>query len=374
MSKLLPITLVSLIMAALAHFRSDYDRQNQKYIKKSSVFWITMAIALILFAGLRTRYNDTTAYTHGYDSIEKNQGIFEDVDWRLGSNPGFHVVNKALKHLGFSTQSFLMFYSAVTLGIYGWFLYKYSDDLWLTAVLFLTMGVYLFTLAAIKQCVAVAFCLVATDRVIRKRYVPFVLWVIVGALFHPYALLYLLVPLLMFRPWSWKTWLMLSTFALAGFLLQPLLGTVVDITTMIGEEYDIAAFSGEGVNPFRLAVVAVPVVLSFLTRDVIRGRNDKVNNLFLNMTMLNAELMFVALFGTANYFARLANYFLVFQTLTIPWIFTQFDPKSKRFITAVACVGYFAFCFYGNAINQRFDSLYSAVTIGEYLKTLLLGA
>ena len=40
--------------------------------------------------------------------------------------------------------------------------------------------------------------------------------------------------------------------------------------------------------------------------------------------------MFIALFGTANYFARLANYFLIFQTLALPWMLSYFDYKSKK--------------------------------------------
>jgi hypothetical protein len=39
-------------------------------------------------------------------------------------------------------------------------------------------------MAAIKQCTAMAFCLLATDRAINKKYIMFVLYVLAGSLFH----------------------------------------------------------------------------------------------------------------------------------------------------------------------------------------------
>ncbi|WRK55994.1 EpsG family protein [Coprobacillaceae bacterium CR2/5/TPMF4] len=96
----------------------------------------------------------------------------------------------------------------------------------------------------------------------------FVLWVLIASTFHPYSLMYLIIPFLNFEPWSGKTYLFLIIFLIIGLSLQPLLGTVVDITTMLGEEYDATTFTGEGINIFRLAVVWVPVVISFLREDI----------------------------------------------------------------------------------------------------------
>ena len=263
-----------------------------------------------------------------------------------------------------------MFYAAITVSIYLWFIRKYSPHLLLSIFLFVAAAGYTFTLAAIKQCVAVAFALVGVDRYLKERKLGFVFWVLLGATFHAYALMYLAVPLLTFRPWSWKTYVMLVAFLIAGVLLQPLMGTVIDITTLLGEEYTVESFAGSGVNPFRLAVVAVPLVLSFITKKRIAWENDRTRNLMLNLTMVNAAIMYVALFGTANYFARLANYFLIFQCITIPWLFTHFDKISRQLLTGGAVACYTAYFYYANAINQHFDTQYAAITLWEYLRSL----
>lgn len=69
-----------------------------------------------------------------------------------------------------------------------------------------------------------------------------------------------------FKPWTKITYWMLAAFIAAGFLLRPLLGTVVNITTLLGEEYTVSSFTGDGVNMFRVLVCNVPMVLSFLYR------------------------------------------------------------------------------------------------------------
>lgn len=371
MTELLPVVLTSLILAVLSHYTSVYERNGMRYVRREWVFYVAMAVVMILFVGLRTDYNDTFTYRYGYVHIMKaGDSVLTGRDWRLSVDPGFNALNQLLVNLGVDVQTWLMVYAAITVSIYLWFIRKYGCNIWLTVFLFVVTGAYTFTLAAIKQCVATAFCLVAVDRVIQKKWVPFVLWVALGSLFHAYALIYLITPLLLFTPWTKLTYWMLAAFGAAGVLLQPLLGTIINITTMLGEEYDAESFSGEGVNPFRLAVVAVPVVLSFLTRKVIAQKNDRTMNLMVNLVTVNAAIMFVALFGTANYFGRLANYFLIFQCITIPWLFSNFDRSTRRWLIPAAVVCYVAYFYYANAINQHFDSDYHAITLLEYLRSL----
>lgn len=363
-----------MLLVTISHWKSVYNYSIERYRVKDAFFYTIMAVILIVFAGLRTRYNDTRTYLQGYDMMDITGTVSDAVtDWSIGANPGFVLLNSILKHQGVSDQSFLMFYSALTLGIYFWFLRKYTNNIWLTTFLFITFAGYIFTMAAIKQCVAVAFCLLAIDQLFKKRYVVFLFWVLVATIFHPYAIMYLLAPFLMFRPWSIRTYLSLVVFGLAGILLQSLLGAIVDVTSMFGEGYDVDSFSGEGVNPFRLAVCAVPLIISFIARHRIAQMDEKQERtfyLFTNLTILNAEIMFVALFGTANYFARLANYFLVFQALSLPWLFQFFDKKSRQLLVCMAVVCFSLFFYYANAINQNFNADYDSISLIDYLLSL----
>lgn len=374
MSKLLPVFIFSLIMAYISDKRAhiDFNKFGDKiYRHKEKIFFFLMAVVAIVFVGLRTSYNDTETYRYSYELMPTGMGNILNLDLSLGSNPGFNILNTILKTIGFSTQDFLMIYAVVTVGIYFWFVRKYSDNIWLSVFLFFTMGCYTFTMAAIKQCVAVAFCLVGIDRLLREKKISFVFWILLASTFHPYSLMYLIAPFLMFKPWTNKTYILLAVFGLIGLGIQPLLGTVVDITTMLGEEYDAATFTGEGINIFRLAVVWVPVIVSFFVRKYLREANTKKDNLILNLTILNAEIMFIGLFGTANYFGRLANYFLIFQALCLPHLFNGFTTRSKKSITIICVICFLLYFYYANVINQYFDSQFNYVSFISYLSTLL---
>ena len=371
MSELIPITLAAIVLSILSHRVSEYDPIHCRYGRQDRLWFGIMAVAMILFVGLRTDYNDTATYRSIYLSIPKDTSLTDGITWlKLGDNPGFTFTNRLLVRLGFSAQSYLMFYAAITVGCFLWFLRKYTCHLPLTIFLFVTFSGYTFTLAAIKQCMAMALCAVATDRAIRGKYLSFLLWVLFASLYHPYALMYLVVPVLMFRPWSLMTVVMLAVFAAAGLIMDRLLGTLLDVTDLLGENYDATSFTGEGVNPFRLAAISVPILVSFITRTEIARKQDRVQNLMVNLAMLNGEIMFVALFGTANYFARLANYFLPFQALAMPWLFTHFEKRSRQLVTLCAVLCYTLFFVYSFAIHEHFDEPFYYVTLWEYLKSL----
>ena len=196
------------------------------------------------------------------------------------------------------------------------------------------------------------------------------LCVLIAAGIHPYALMYLLVPLMTFRPWSRRTYLLLGLALLGGFLLRPLIGTLVDITTMMGEEYTVESFTQSGVNVFRVLVCNVPLVLSFLYRKKLFRDSTQAEDLIVNLTMLNGAIMFVGLFGTANYFARLANYFLIFQSMSLPWMLKKIGGLEQKLLTALLVVGYAAYFYYANVIAIPFDQDFARLSIAEYFAQL----
>lgn len=375
MKELFPIALLAVFLAVISHNTSVYDPFECRYHRKEKFFYGVMAIVLIVFAGLRTGYNDTGTYRHMYNTVVKNlgsySGLMDGIDWvKIGENPGFYFVMRVMAKLNFSTQSYIMAFSIFYVSVNLWFFRKYSCNIWMSIVVYIAFAGYVFSLAAIKQCTAMALCLIATDRAINKKYIQFVIFVLLASLFHAYSLMYLIVPFLFFRPWSGYTVLMLIFFGVVGFGMQTLVGTLLNVTDMMGESYDASSFVGEGVHPMRLLVTAVPVFLAAITAEQIKRNEERDQYVIVNLTMLNAEIMFVALFGTANYFARLANYFIPFQAVSIPWLLKHYDEKGQGTMTLLATFGYTMFFIYNYAIHENFDANFYSVTLWEYLKTL----
>ena len=374
MTKLIPITIFSVVMAMMSHRCSEYDYINYKYVRRERAYYIIMSIAMILFVGLRQHYNDTFLYVAIYKDTPDDIGLMEGIDWsKLGENPGFVFTNRLLRRLGFSVNSYLILFAIFSVGVPLWFIWKYSSDYTLSVWIFICFAGFIFTMAAMKQCMAMALCMLATHCVIKRKYIPFVLLILIAMTFHPYALMYFVTPFLLFRPWSSKTFIMLILAIFVGFSLKSIMGALLDMTTALGENYDESYLTGEGVNPMRLVVTSVPVLLSMVASKQIAETGDKPQYLIVNLSMLNAELMFVALFGDPNYFGRLANYFLPFQAVSIPWLITHFNPSSKRAMTIITAFCFGVYYVYSQAFHESFDAFYHGITLWDYIISLFTG-
>lgn len=374
MLKLVPICIVSLVVSFIIELRSEcvLDQYGEKiYIKKDKIFWILLSIIMIFFVGLRKKYNDTFVYRGVYESTSSNLNDFFNLNVMIGDNPGYTFLRFLFRSLDISTTSYLLIYAAVTIYIYMWFIRKYSTKVWLSIYIFIVSGSFIFAMAGMKQAIAIAFDLVAVDCAINKKWKAFVLWVLIGMLFHPYSLMFLIVPFLRFTPGNKKTYILLGTFAVLGIVMPRLLGSIVGITSALGEEYSIETFTGEGVNFYRFLVCAVPIILILITRKILKNIEDSKWNIILNLSILNGEIMFMALFGTANYFGRLANYFLIFQTLSIPYLLRGFTDKSKKILIILCVIMYAMFFFYQNVLITPFDSAYVGISFREYLASIL---
>lgn len=378
MRKLIPILVISLVLAFLSQQRSrrrinSLDRVE--YVYKDRFFYFLLAFAMAFFVGLRTRGNDTETYRHMYENMQPGQNPFQLlITTELAGSPGLNCLTALLRNAGASTQNYLMVCALFTVLTYHWFLRKYTTDIWLSVFYFITMSVYGFTMAAIKQTLAVAFLLIATDRAIERKWIQYAFWVVVGMLFHPYSFVYLVVPFLSFRPWSRPTGLLLAGTVVASLFLSRFMGAIDDLASALGYDYGEGAYMGAGVNIFRVAVVWVPMVLSYICRCQLHYSQNRVQNMIINLSMMNSVIMFIGLFGTANNFARLANYFLIFQCLALPMILQQFNRRSERQLRSLSMLGFSAYYYYAAAVaNGAFDNNYSFITVAEFFRQLNRG-
>ena len=369
MTKLWILLAVSL---ALAWIIDNRDRELlRRDIKKQErlVTWM-LIILLGFFCGLRLWGNDTATYRQMYQQMPLWNDFLIENKYDFASGIGFGTLTSLLKTWGLSEQDYLVFYAFATAIPYVMFVRRFSKSMVFGVFLMFTTGFYTFSLAAIKQCMATGLCLVAVGYAVDRKWVRYLLFVGLGMLFHPYAMVYLLVPLMMFKPWGTRTLLYMALFMAVGFYLDTLLGTILNITDMMGAKYSEEEFLGEGVNIFRVLVSFVPMILAALYGKNLFLHSSREDNLMFNLAMLNALIMFVGLFGTANYFARLANYFLPAQVIVLPWILRRAHPKDQSWLIPLCVIGYTGYFVYENGIYHPFDQYYSHISIWDYISGL----
>ncbi|MBO4220594.1 MAG: EpsG family protein [Clostridia bacterium] len=371
MRELLPIFIICISGALLTDMLSLYDHENKEYVHKVKFFFVIITLIAAVFCGLRISYNDTYSYRHLYDIVDTTQPFFADFSWQLSESTGFKMVYKAMAYMGWDVQLFLMAFALFDVGVFFWFVFKYSRSYTLSVFLLFATGVYTFCFAAIMQCTATAFALIGVDLFFRRRPVGFLLFVLIGCSFHTYCFIYFIIPLMVSQPWHQRTYAIIAATLIVAILFTGFIRLVIGITSATGEQYTVDSFTSEGVNVIRVLVSFVTPLLSYLVRDDLKKSDDKVMNVAINLCIVHACIMFLGLFGTANYFARLANYFLVFQCIALPYLVDRFFSNEQSGFLSVKTImvtGYTGYFIYGTGmVNGGFDALFSGITIGDFL-------
>lgn len=228
-------------------------------------------------------------------------------------------------------------------------------------------------MAALKQCIAIFILLLALPYAIDGKYACFYLLVFLAVLFHTHAFMFALVPFLFEKPWGTKTWLLLAAMLFAMATYDVTLGAFMSYAQSIGALVDEGElFDGHQINVLRVLVYWIPALLALIFRRRLFSDSTRAENMFVNMSIISAFILTIGLVQAANLFARMAGYFEVATIIVLPWMIKKlFTKRSARFVTFCASALYFVYFWYENAINRSFSEDYVAITLWQYIQSLL---
>lgn len=370
MFKLLPYFLIVMVLAYFCSLIPDMKYKTTAALKVEKISYIVLSIVAITFIALRFSYNDTAYYEWSYYRYLTVVEPWTEFQWSLGSSVLHQFMIHLCAYLKMSVPAYITVMAIWDVGVLFWFVKKYSCNLWLSIFLIFATGAYMFCAAAIMQASAIACCLIATHYLIQDKKWAFVAWIILGMGFQTWCIVYVVTLFLRIKPWSFKFDVIMAALIAIGPMLKIIMRVVILITTAAGEAYTIDDFSSEGVNIFRFLICILPVLFTFAQREHWRTSENQVENLIVNMAVMNGLFMWIALWGTANYFARFANYFLMFQTVALPIIFKYFNKNSRTILAIGTLIGYGMYFYYSSAIWVNLDYGYGMHTFREFWQRL----
>lgn len=366
-----------ILVVFLTTFFATLSYRRTKKLKKKGredfFFYCLTIITALLFAGLRTKYNDTTQYIYSYLYDAERLDIFLARlfagSLSFGDNLGFWFVSSLFKTIGLNEHWFIMIFSSFHVLVYFWFIKKHSDIFPLTVFLFMLDGFSLL-LAAMKQVTATAIALIALDRFISGKRARFYILVFVAMLFHPYVFIYLSVPFIYKRrPWTMTTLILLIAFMLFGAFSRNAVDVMVGVTRAMGDFGYSADYilSGKGVNIIRFLVYLSPVFLSMVYRKELYEDSDAKENLFSQLMILSMSFMFIAIFVATILVGRLPSYFTVPSKIATAWMLNKLMKRGHIVYIAVAVILFFIFFVYEEFINRNFDVRYTCISLWQLL-------
>lgn len=367
---MIPILAILIVATTLAYYAEGkvfvMSRNHIGVIRRSKIrhvdatlFYLLSAI-LILFVGLRTAHNDTEVYKIGFERLDTGVDAFRNIDWTLAENPGFKTFSIGLKTFVSTDDRVMIFLSSLmTVMLFLLFYRKWTRNFGLTIYLFIASGMLLFTMAALKQVLAMSIGLLGITCFLKNKRKWFVVCVAIATTIHVYIVFYLLANLLSDRLWSKKVMLTIAGAVIAGIFVDAFSSLANSVTQIVGADYEKhGELSGRGVNILRFLVYTVTPVLTWKYRGRVNKSRNRALILFSNFTLIGWCFMFIALFGNANMYARMAMYFDPFMHLTLTAMLVQATPNSNRIITISMCIMGFLLYFLVDLYTKNFSYIW----------------
>lgn len=295
------------------------------------------------------RYNvgwDYGSYAWGYELFDPSISLFEMLsEYQFGDSIGLNLVLIITKTLN---SQFLFFGITSALCFVPAFLYLKKE--WDTREYFIPLAIFVtgfslfFTgLSAIKQGIAISFCLYSLRYVFHRKPVKFLLFVVIAFLFHSSALLFLPV----YFCWDYRG-------KLAGWKQFCAIGGAFLFLTFFADI--ISTFGGEKFEEYATSVVRTNNYMFYLTLFwlliflVFRRKLVKLDARNEMLIILYAIAVIFMLLGFQNAFVkRIAFYFDVVQIMLLPQLVFIFTKRSRKLVVMLVGVYIVLYCMMQNS-------------------------
>lgn len=374
MFKLLAVFAISMVLAYISEQNTKATiTAGYRYSVWHDWVYIALVVVLTLFAGLRTSYNDTGNYIRIFNELPGvSDFLFDSVNMNLLGNPLFYFLANIIKDLTNNSQVMIFLAALFTQSCFVSFIRRYSTNFTFSIFLYFTLGTFLLTLAAIKQTVAMAILTLAIPYLEKRKWPQYFLVVFIAMLMHTYAIAFAVLPLFTVRPWKLFTYIFMAVVFIVLLNFQGVITTFLEQADEMGKTIaDYEVFDNVSVNIFRIAVYAVPPLISLIFQKWIFNNSPEIKHVLVHMSIISLACMIMGTQSGANMFGRMANYFEIGTVCTLSWMLDKtFEKRSYRLISACAVVAFLGYFSYANMIATDFGQVYRSVGLFEFIASL----
>ena len=333
-----------LINYYLYHRKIFFTLSEDRFLKSKKRMLVLAVLPMALLYGLRYEKigNDTIGYVRFFETTVRKLSfseLFESGDERF--EIGFKLYTKIISLFSDSYTIYFIITAIILFGVLARFAYKYTENPFVVLYMFMTLGTYAFYETGLRQALAMTVCLLAVDFVHGKKIIKFVLTVLVAALFHRSAYIFLLLyPLAHIKRTPFK----IIANVLAGLVAVGGFSFFQDLfNTWLGYDYEIEQM-GSG-QIFALLVTVIVIYALF----VLSGNKDSN----IGQGVIVQMALFSVIFWVLRLISRTAERISFYYTFGVYVYFAQTFKNDKDKMQVVArmmfLIAFFALFYLRNS-------------------------
>lgn len=330
------------------------ERVNGECVRRiRPLFAFLIFLPLIIWTGYRGDIGDTWAYMQSFSQMPSALEGIPEYFVQLSKDKGFYVGAALIKCI---IGNNIHFYFILLAFIQAFFLMriyrKYSDYFVVCFFLFIASTDYIsWMFNGIRQFTAVTIVFGCSELILKKKYIPVIILILLASTMHGTALLMLpFVFICQGKAWNKKTMIFLAMVIVVVVFVgnfTNLLNTMLEDTQYQNVVSDWQSWNDDGTNLFRVLVYSVPAILSWVGRKRIEITNDSVINLCTNMSIVAAGFYIISIFTSGIFIGRLPVYFSLYSYILLPWeLKNLFTEESSRIVKLLMIAGYLLFYMY----------------------------
>lgn len=317
------------------------------------LFAFLVFLPVIWMAGNRTIYvGDTYAYRKGFMEMPSSFSEIPAYMQGITKDKGFSFFSAVIKQfIGPDAILYTIIIAAIQGIILASVYRKYSYNYVLSVFLFLASTDYIsWMYNGVRQFMAVVIVFAATSLMLKKKYVPLILTILLASTFHQTALL--MIPFVLIaqgKAWNKRTVLFIGLAILAVLFVDQFTTLLDDMLS--GTQYenvvsDYTSWNDDGTNPLRVLVYSVPAILAFVGRKQIRREGNRLINLCANMSIISMGLFLLSMVTSGIFIGRLPIYCSLYGYILLPWEIDHIFNNKNRKIVLLAAIGMYLIFYY----------------------------
>ena len=309
------IKILLILIILLSRYACGLNRFNVSFYKQEQRYHIFIWILIVLMAAFRgvNVGADTIGYLSDYRVLPSMS--FDDIAYRYEGYLGYFYTSKLFSLIGMPHWVWFGFVEALYAIALAKLISRYSQDKLFSVLVFVTIGLFSFSLAGMKQVLSMSLVIFAFLAFIDKKYFRTIALFIYAYTCHPTSLVFLgVIPIYLLRNKSYYTIALLAVLSLIVTNSYLFLSSMV---SLLGNEHfeSYLDYDNTYSSTTLYFYILVTLIISIGFKPYLK--QDKENFIFI----FGLSLVVIALqtlSGISPNMFRLALYYAPFLMFLIP--------------------------------------------------------